>query len=117
PDPPLSPQRPRSLARPLGRGACAPGDGVMRGPLSTGFVFPGTTAQIDAVLFDHDGTLVDTVPGLVAGHNHVAARFACPPLTREDVLLRLGSGSGRQIMTEMYGPGRADEALELFRLH
>ncbi|MEZ0261352.1 MAG: HAD family hydrolase [Alphaproteobacteria bacterium] len=72
-------------------------------------------ANISAILFDHDGTLVDTVPGLVAGHNAVAKHFGHPPLTREDVVVRMASGGGLKIMGDLYGAERAEEALALFR--
>lgn len=77
--------------------------------------FSGTTVTLGAILFDHDGTLVDTVPGLVAGHNAVAKHFGHPPLTREDVVVRMASGGGLKIMGDLYGADKAEEALNLFR--
>lgn len=77
--------------------------------------FSNVVVDIDAFLFDHDGTLVDTIPGLVAGHNVVAQHFGRPPLTREDVVQRLASGGGLKIMSDLYGPDSAEAALRLFR--
>lgn len=77
--------------------------------------FSGRSVAVSAILFDHDGTLVDTVPGLVAGHNIVAQHFGHPQLTRDDVVLRMASGGGLKIMGDLYGADKAEEALQLFR--
>lgn len=84
-------------------------------PKSVKIAFANATVDITAVLFDHDGTLVDTIPGLVAGHNVVAKHFGRPPLSREDVVQRLASGGGLKIMSDLYGADKAGEALNLFR--
>ncbi len=77
--------------------------------------FPGETVTVSTVLFDHDGTLVDTIAGLVAGHNEVAKHFGRSALTREDVVQRMASGGGFRIMSDLYGEKRAEEALRLFQ--
>ncbi len=77
--------------------------------------FSGRSVAVSAILFDHDGTLVDTVPGLVAGHNIVAQHFGHQQLTRDDVVVRMASGGGLKIMGDLYGADKAEEALQLFR--
>lgn len=87
---------------------------TVKNPFAT-LNFSGRNIAVSAILFDHDGTLVDTVPGLVAGHNVVAKHFGYPPLTREDVVVRMASGGGLKIMGDLYGAEKAEEALQLFR--
>lgn len=50
-----------------------------------------------AVLFDMDGTLLDTLGDLHAAVNHVLARFGYPLRTVEEVCRFVGNGAGRLI--------------------
>jgi phosphoglycolate phosphatase len=45
-----------------------------------------------AVLFDFDGTLIDSYPAITASVNHVRARHGLPPLSEEDVRRHVGRG-------------------------
>ncbi len=47
---------------------------------------------LDAVLFDLDGTLADTMPNLVFCVNHMRARFDLPPVDTETVTSLVGVG-------------------------
>ncbi len=48
--------------------------------------------MLDAVLFDLDGTLADTVPSLLACVNYALAAFGLPPRDEADVLSQIGKG-------------------------
>lgn len=67
--------------------------------------------QPQAVLFDWDGTLVDTIPGLRVAHNHVRTSFGYPPWTEDEFWLNLRHSS-RELYPRLYG-NRSNEALEM----
>jgi phosphoglycolate phosphatase len=50
------------------------------------------------VVFDLDGTLVDTAPDLVAAANHVLAHVGAEPVTVEQLKVWVGSGARRMIV-------------------
>ena len=50
--------------------------------------------KYDTVIFDLDGTLLDTLDDLTDGVNHALADFGYPLSTREEIRARLGYGSG-----------------------
>lgn len=50
-----------------------------------------------AIIFDLDGTLLNTLGDLHAATNHVLARFGYPPRTLEQVRLFVGNGAERLI--------------------
>lgn len=60
-----------------------------------------------AVLFDLDGTLLDTLDDLADAVNHTLARFGCPSRTREEVRQFVGNGAERLIRLAL--PGNADD--------
>lgn len=70
-----------------------------------------------AILFDLDGTLLDTLGDLHAAVNHVLAQFGYPTRTIEEVCRFVGNGAGRLIHLAV--PEGADEApvLEAFQRH
>ena len=45
------------------------------------------------VLFDLDGTLVDTAPDLIHAHNHVMKKFGYPTKTIDDLKNAVGQGA------------------------
>ncbi|WP_353662811.1 phosphoglycolate phosphatase [Hydrogenimonas sp. SS33] len=49
--------------------------------------------RVQAVLFDLDGTLIDSVPDLAAGVNAMLAYYALPPLGEEEVRMMVGNGA------------------------
>ena len=73
-----------------------------------------------AVLFDLDGTLLDTLDDLTASVNAALASFSLPPRTREEVRRFVGNGAERLIRLalpgEKYDPP-AQEVLKAFREH
>ena len=46
------------------------------------------------ILFDLDGTLVDTAPDLMLAHNHVMKKFGYPTKSTEDIRNLVGKGAG-----------------------
>ena len=45
------------------------------------------------VLFDLDGTLVDTAPDLMLAHNHVMKKFGYPTKSLDDLKSSVGKGA------------------------
>lgn len=64
-----------------------------------------------AVLFDWDGTLVDTIPGLRLAHNHVREALGYAPWTEEQFWQNL-KRSARELYPDVYGD-KSDEALKI----
>lgn len=64
-----------------------------------------------AVLFDWDGTLVDTIPGLRKAHNHVRTALGFEDWTEAQFWENL-KRSSRELYPAVYGD-RADEALSI----
>ena len=48
---------------------------------------------IDALLFDLDGTLVNTAPDLQAAVNYVIAEYHCPPIDQSKFKYHINGGS------------------------
>ena len=83
---------------------------------------PGVPA-IDHVVFDLDGTLVDTGADLVASTNHVLRGFGLPEVDAATLLTYVGDGA-RTLVSKALGPSRrslVDEGvtrfLEYYRGH
>jgi len=60
-----------------------------------------------AVLFDLDGTLLDTLQDLTDSVNYTMAQFGCPPRTLKEVRDFIGTGARRLIAQSL--PGKADD--------
>jgi phosphoglycolate phosphatase len=75
---------------------------------------------LKAVLFDLDGTLLDTLDDLTASVNHMLGRFGYPARSREFVRQAVGNGV-RNLIARALPDGadaaRAEEALAAFRAH
>ena len=69
------------------------------------------------ILWDLDGTLLDTLEDLKDGVNYALRQFGLPPRTLEEVRQFVGNGAGNLICRAV--AGRADEAqvLETFRAY
>lgn len=80
--------------------------------------------RYDTVIFDLDGTLLDTLDDLTDGVNHALADFGYPLAGRGEIRSRLGYGSGHLIAESVPG-GRDnpdyqavfDDYLEFYRAH
>lgn len=51
--------------------------------------------KYNAVLFDMDGTLLDTLSDMHAAVNHILAACGCPPRSREEVRAFVGNGAAK----------------------
>ena len=49
------------------------------------------------ILFDLDGTLVDTAPDLMNAHNHVMRKFGYETKSTDDIRKLVGQGAGSLI--------------------
>ena len=70
------------------------------------------------VLFDMDGTILDTLDDLTDSVNHTLQEMGCPERTREEVRAYLGYGSRRlieQALGETAKPSVVDEAFRIYR--
>lgn len=76
--------------------------------------------KVSSVLFDLDGTLLDTLDDLAAAVNHALCAVGLPRRTRPEVRAFLGNGI-RALMRRAVGESCSDEmagrAFEAFRLH
>lgn len=59
------------------------------------------------ILFDLDGTLLDTLEDMMDAVNHILNRFGCPPRTLDEVRQFVGNGAERLIRLAL--PGREDD--------
>ena len=60
------------------------------------------------ILFDLDGTLVDTAPDLMLAHNHVMKKFGYPTKSTEDIRNLVGKGAGALIGRSIWGQGKKE---------
>ena len=70
--------------------------------------------RYQAVLFDMDGTVLDTLRDLHAAANRALAEFSLPPMSLDETRRRVGNGSRRLIelsVPEGTAPARIDEIL------
>ncbi|WP_435164604.1 HAD-IA family hydrolase [Candidatus Pelagibacter bacterium nBUS_28] len=60
------------------------------------------------ILFDLDGTLVDTAPDLMLAHNHVMRKFGYPTKSTEDIRNLVGKGAGALIGRSIWGQAKKE---------
>ena len=60
------------------------------------------------ILFDLDGTLVDTAPDLMAAHNHVMKKFGYQTKTTEEIRELVGQGAGALIGRSIWGQAKKE---------
>ena len=60
------------------------------------------------ILFDLDGTLVDTAPDLMLAHNHVMKKFGYPTKSTEDIRNLAGKGAGALIGRSIWGQAKKE---------
>ena len=60
------------------------------------------------ILFDLDGTLVDTAPDLMLAHNHVMKKFGYPTKSTEDIRSLVGKGAGALIGRSIWGQAKKE---------
>ena len=60
------------------------------------------------ILFDLDGTPVDTAPDLMLAHNHVMKKFGYPTKSTEDIRNLVGKGAGAMIGRSIWGQAKKE---------
>jgi phosphoglycolate phosphatase len=60
------------------------------------------------ILFDLDGTLVDTAPDLMLAHNHVMKKYGYPTKSTEDIRNLVGKGAGALIGRSIWGQAKKE---------
>jgi phosphoglycolate phosphatase len=60
------------------------------------------------ILFDLDGTLVDTAPDLMRAHNHVMKKFGYPTKSTEQIRNLVGKGAGAMIGRSIWGQAKKE---------
>ena len=65
-------------------------------------------AQQYTVLFDLDGTLVDTAPDLMRAHNHVMKKFGYPTKSTEEIRNLVGQGAGALLGRSIWGQAKKE---------
>ena len=60
------------------------------------------------ILFDLDGTLVDTAPDLMRAHNHVMNRFGYPTKSTEEIRKLVGQGAGAMLGRSIWGQAKKE---------
>jgi phosphoglycolate phosphatase len=72
--------------------------------------------QVPTIIFDLDGTLVETAPDLVETLNVVLGREGLPAITYEEGRLLVGGGARRMIERGVASEGKARTAADLDRM-
>ena len=65
-------------------------------------------SQKYTILFDLDGTLVDTAPDLMNAHNHVMKKYGYPTKSTEEIRNLVGQGSGALIGRSIWGQAKKE---------
>lgn len=70
--------------------------------------------RLRGLVFDLDGTLVDSYPAITESVNAARSAFGLEPMQESEVRRHVGHGLER-LMREMVGPERVEEGVRLFR--
>jgi len=65
-------------------------------------------SQQYTILFDLDGTLVDTAPDLMRAHNHVMKKFGYPTKSTEEIRNLVGQGAGAMLGRSIWGQAKKE---------
>ncbi len=60
------------------------------------------------ILFDLDGTLVDTAPDLMNAHNHVMKKYGYATKSTEEIRNLIGQGAGALIGRSIWGQAKKE---------
>ena len=60
------------------------------------------------ILFDLDGTLVDTAPDLMHAHNHVMKKFGYPTKSTQEIRNLVGQGAGAMLGRSIWGQAKKE---------
>ena len=69
------------------------------------------------ILWDLDGTLLDTLEDLQDGVNHALARFGLPPRSLEEVRSFVGNGARNLLLRAVDGRADLEEAVKAFHAY
>ena len=64
--------------------------------------------QVYTILFDLDGTLVDTAPDLMRAHNHVMKKFGYPTKSTAEIRNLVGQGAGAMLGRSIWGQAKKE---------
>ena len=65
-------------------------------------------SQKYTILFDLDGTLVDTAPDLMRAHNHVMKKFGYPTKSTDEIRNLVGQGAGAMLGRSIWGQAKKE---------
>ena len=65
-------------------------------------------SQQYTILFDLDGTLVDTAPDLMRAHNHVMKKFGYPTKSTDEIRTLVGQGAGALLGRSIWGQAKKE---------
>ena len=60
------------------------------------------------ILFDLDGTLIDTAPDLIIAHNHVMKKFGYPTKSTNEIRNLVGQGAGAMLGRSIWGQAKKE---------
>jgi phosphoglycolate phosphatase len=60
------------------------------------------------ILFDLDGTLIDTAPDLMSAHNHVMKKYGYPTKSTEEIRNLVGQGAGAMLGRSIWGQAKKE---------
>jgi len=60
------------------------------------------------IVFDLDGTLVDTAPDLMSAHNHVMKKYGYPTKSTKEIRSLVGQGAGAMIGRSIWGQAKKE---------
>ena len=60
------------------------------------------------ILFDLDGTLVDTAPDLMRAHNHVMSQYGYPTKSTDEIRNLVGQGAGAMLGRSIWGQAKKE---------
>ena len=64
--------------------------------------------QLYTIIFDLDGTLVDTAPDLMRAHNHVMKKFGYPTKSTEEIRNLVGQGAGAMLGRSIWSQAKKE---------
>jgi len=70
--------------------------------------------RVRGIVFDLDGTLVDSYGAIAESLNHARAAFALPPLAGDEIRCRVGHGL-ESLVSRLVGPQHVDAGVRIFR--
>ena len=71
-------------------------------------------SPVRAIVFDLDGTLIDSYRPIAASLNHARAHFGMTPLDFAEIRARVGRGL-EHLIGELVGRDRVEQGVQLFR--